>query len=133
MKYFEHAKKLAKAIFSFEKYKAMPLWLAIICGILMVPYWLIFIVWLVALSALTIFLSFLETPINFLHNIMKDEAKEKRTPVEVVIYIISWPLIFVFYAFFAITTITTSIIYFFTEAWGFVASLGGFRFHIRPT
>lgn len=130
MKFFENTKRLAKEVLSLKKYKMMALPLAIITGIFMLPLGVAFFVYLGLLFIFDIFYGLVEAPIRFLHKFIKDEAKEMSRVTEVVIYIISWPTIFILYFFYAFWSLFIHFFYFLTQLLGYIVSLCGFKFHI---
>ena len=132
MTYFERTRRLAKEFFTFKKYKKMHPALAVLIGLLVSPFAIMFLFDLLDTFFMSILFSFFEAPIKYLHGILNDEAKKTRIATEVVIYIISWPLLFFFYVLYALTALFLVISYFFAVLSGYIASLGGFKFHISP-
>lgn len=132
MVFFENTKRLAREFLSFKKYKQMTTPLAVFVGIFMCPFIIAFFVMLVLTFISAIFFTIVEAPIQFLHKLIKDETKEMHLAFRILIYYLSWPIVFGLYVSYAMMMIEIVIDYVLTQAVGYVASLGGFRFHISP-
>ena len=132
MQFFENTKRLAREFLAFKKYKQLNKVLAVFVGIFMFPFFILFGVMLAWTFFSAIFFTIVEAPIKFLHNLIKDETKEHHLAFRMLIYYLSWPIIFIFYVFYALMIVDIYICYFFTQCVGYVASLGGFHFHISP-
>ena len=132
MFFFERTLRLGKEFLKFKKYKKMNPVLAVFTGIFLIPFAACFFIELGFSFLASIFFSFLESPIKYLHNIMSDEGKKTRPATEFIIYFFAWPTIFMAYCFYAMLTLFIVIDYFFACAFGYVASLGGYKFHVSP-
>lgn len=127
--YTQAATKLLKEAFSFKKYKAMSGALAVFTGIFM----LLFVVADLLAAAWTYLLGFffniIKAPILSLHTIVNNEGKETKHATQAIIYLISWPLVFLLYAISALTLIWLNVSYFVLVVITYIWSLGGFKFH----
>lgn len=132
MVFFENTKRLALEFLAFKKYKQLNKVLAVFVGLFMAPWMLVFAFMLAWTFLSAIFFTVIEAPIKFLHNLIKDETKEHHLAFRMLIYYLSWPIIFIFYVFYALMIVDIYVMYIFTQAFGYVASLGGFHFHITP-
>lgn len=121
---------LLKEAFKFKKYKAMPVFFAVVVGIFQIPF--VTVSFLVA--AFVYILSFLvrifKIPAELMHKIVRNEKDEVKPGAQAIIYLISWPSIFLSYAIIVSLTVTLNILYFIVSVTSFVWSLGGFRFHL---
>ncbi len=130
MTFFDSAKRLGKEVLLLRKYKSMPLPLAIITAVAVCPFILLFILFLGLSVLLSILLSFMETPIHYLHDIVRKEGAELRHATQFIVYFISWPAIFLLYFLQAFATFFIAVTYFVAVLFGYVGSLGGIKFHI---
>lgn len=132
MVFFENTKRLALEFLAFKKYKQMNTVLAVFVGIFMIPFFVAFAVQMLWTFISAIFFTIVEAPIKFLHKLVKDETENSHLAFKIVIYYLSWPIIFAFYVSYAMMLIDIFVSYVFAQAFGYVASLGGFKFHITP-
>ena len=132
MEYFERTLRLAKEFLLFKKYKQLHPVLAVLVGILMIPWAVMFGVALAWTFVISLFFTFVEVPVKFLHRLVREETKESHVAFKIVLYYLSWPIIFLLYVFYAFMIVEIYVIYFFTMCLGFIASLGGYRFHVTP-
>lgn len=132
MHFFERSKRLGQEFLKFKKYKHMHPAIAVFVGLFLFPFAVSFFASLGILFLLSILFTIVEGPLNYLHKVVKDEGKEMNKATEVVIYFFSWPLLFFFYVLYALLTLLIFIAYFNTVCVGYIASLGGYRFHITP-
>lgn len=138
MNYFEidYLKRLTillKEAFKFKKYKAMSPFLAVLCGILMLPFVAISFALVAAFAVLAFFFTIIVAPVKFLHLIVNAEGKEIKHATQAIVYLISWPLVFMLYALMSFLLFlllpTYAMLSFFTYVWSF----GGFKFHLFIT
>ena len=132
MLFFERTKRLAREFLQFKKFKQMSPALAVFVGIFLIPFALLFFIQLGFTFLACILFALFEAPIKYLHSISRDEVKDSRTAVQVIVYYFSWPILFAFYVFYALFTLMVFINYLETVLVGYIANLGGFRFHISP-
>lgn len=132
MLFFNKMKKLANEFFAFKKYKAMHPVVAVFTGICLLPFAAGFILGIGILFLLSVILSFFDSPLTYLHNVVREQGKEVRCAAEFIIYFISWPLLFLLYSLYALFTFVYYLFYFATVVDGYIASLVGFKFHISP-
>ena len=130
MFFFEQTKRLWLEFTKFKRFRSFPIGLSILLGILVSPLMLIFVLMMFTLFIGSIIYSLLSSPIEYLHKILKDEIKEKHVAVQVVLYLISWGVLFALYFIFAFFSFYLFILYFFTSVIGWLASLSGYKFHI---
>lgn len=132
MQFFENTKRLAREFLSFKKYKQMNTVLAVFVGLFMSPFIIMFFVELFWTFINAIIFTIIEAPIKFLHKLIRDETQEHHLAFRIIIYYLSWPIVFGLYVTYALMMIDIVISYVITQAIGYVASLGGFLFHISP-
>ena len=132
MFFFESTKRLAKEFFEFKKYRALKPVFAVIIGIILLPLAIIFMAFLGELFLFSIFYSFIEAPVKYLHKIVGDEGQKVMHATQFIIYLISWPALFLLYFIYASITVSLVIEYFLAQVFGYLVSLGGFKFHISP-
>ncbi len=132
MFFFNQTKRLWLEFFKFKRLKSLPLWLSIILGILLSPFILVFIILIGVLFLCAIIYSLLSAPIEYLHGILKEEIKEKHPAVQVVLYFISWSILFPLYVTFAFFSFYIYFFYFLVSLVGWLVSLAGFKFHLSP-
>lgn len=113
-----------------KKYKAMPLALAIITGVLMLPVVAVSIVLSALLYVLGYIFSIVSLPTQKLHKILHDEGQSVMHATQFIIYFLSWSFVFSAYAaltfFLVVLTVLYSVFSIFTYLW----TLGGFKFHV---
>ena len=121
---------LLKEAFKFKKYKAMHPALAVFTGILMLP----FVVASFAVTAVLALLSFmfavLSAPAKYLYDIMHGEGQGVKHATQVVVYLISWPVVFFLYALMSILLLFILPVYAWLAVLTYVWTLGGFKFHL---
>lgn len=132
MLFFERTKRLVQEFLLFKKYKQIHPALAVFTGIFLIPFALLFFIQLGFTFLASILFTLFEAPIKYLHGILKDEVKESKTAVQVIVYYFSWPVLFAFYVFYALFTLMVFFNYLETVLVGYIANLGGFKFHISP-
>ncbi|MBE6703466.1 MAG: hypothetical protein E7585_08685, partial [Ruminococcaceae bacterium] len=104
--YLKCTTTLLKEAFSFKKYCAMNTFWAVIIALLMLP----FIISSLFLGAYLIFLTFMfkafKMPIDFLHDLVNKEGKEVKHATQAVLYLISWPWVFLLYAMLSLSLVS---------------------------
>jgi len=127
--YLKCTTTLLKEAFSFKKYCAMNTFWAVIIALLMLP----FIISSLFLGAYLIFLTFMfkafKMPIDFLHDLVNKEGKEVKHATQAVLYLISWPWVFLLYAMLSLSLVSIILCYAVLSLLTYLWSLGGFRFH----
>jgi len=113
-----------------KKYKAMPLALAIVVGILMLPLVLASLVSALMLYVLGYLFSVVSLPVQSLHKLLKEEGQSVQHGAQVAVYLVSWGFVFGAYAalsfFLVMLTVLYSLFSIFTYLW----TLGGLKFHL---
>lgn len=132
MLFFDRTLRLVREFLLFKKFKQLHPALAVFVGIFLIPFALLFFVYLGMTFLASILFALFEAPIKYLHGILRDEVKESKTAVQVIVYYFSWPILFVFYVFYALFTLFVFFSYLDTVLVGYIANLGGFKFHISP-
>ena len=124
---------LLKEAFKFKKYKAMHPAFAVFVGLFMLPV----VVASFAVTAILAVLSFIyeivAAPVRYIHGIVNNEGKQLMHATQFIVYLISWPLMFVAYAVIALMLIVIFPIYALLSFCLYVWSLGGFKFHLFPS
>ena len=132
MLFFERTKKLVGEFLLFKKYKQMHPAIAVFVGIFLIPFALFFFIFAGFTFLSAIMFALFESPIKYLHNIIHEEVKDSKTAIQVIVYYFSWPLLFIFYVFYAFFTLLVFFYYLGTMMVGYIASLGGYKFHVSP-
>ena len=132
MKFFNLTTRLAREVFSLKRYKKMNKVLAVFLGIFLAPFFVGFIFAIGMLYLASIFFAIISAPLSYLHGVVREEGERVKTATQVVIYLISWPLIFFLYFWYAFLTLWIYIFYFLSVCDGYIVAVGGFIFHIDP-
>ena len=124
---------LLKEAFKFKKYKAMHPVFAVLVGLFMLPV----VVASFAVTALVAILGFIyevvSAPVRSIHGIVNKEGKEAMHATQFIIYLVSWPLIFVAYVVIALMLVVIFPLYALLSFVLYVWTLGGFKFHLFPS
>lgn len=126
--YDKSFKILADNFFKFKNYRRMHPVLAVIIGILMLPFTLAGLVMLGLLYVYYYFFKLLVLPADYLMGIIRNEGKEVKHATQAVIYFIGFPVAFTYYALIAFEIIGIHILYIVTFVYLYFASLCGFKF-----
>lgn len=128
--FLEKTTRLMKEALKFKKYKAMPIVVAVFVGLFMFPFMVWgFFLW-ISLLLITFVFKVIISPINYLHSILTNEAKQISAAAQFVIYFISWPLVFSYYSVVAFILIAIYIQYALLSIINYLWTLGGFKFHV---
>lgn len=128
--YMEKTTRLLKEAFQFKKYKAMPLILALLVGIFMLPVALISAILAVAVYLPGYMFAIVSQPVESLHKLLNNEGKEVKHATQALIYLLSWGFIFVAYASLASLSIVLTVLYSLFSIVTYLWTLGGFKFHL---
>ncbi len=128
--YMKGTNNLLQEVFKLKKYKAMSPFFAVLTAIFMSPWILVAFLLAVASYILGFFFKTMTAPIDYLHSLVNKEGKDVKHATQFIIYAISWPLIFFLYATVSVTLFTLTVVYALLSCVCYIASLGGFRFHI---
>jgi len=131
--YLKKTCELVKEAFKFKKYKAMHPFFAVTTGVVMIPLVFSRVVTLAFLAMLSFGSKTLETPLDFMHGLLKSEGEEVKHATQCVIYIISWPILFLLYAFASLLLVEITVLYAALSIYSYIWSLGGFKFHLFVT
>ncbi|MEA5061538.1 MAG: hypothetical protein VB015_03930 [Erysipelotrichaceae bacterium] len=126
--YNQAFKILANNFFKFKNYRRMHPVLAVIVGILMLPFTIMGLVSLGMSYVYYYFFKLLLLPAEYLMNIIRAEGKEVKHATQAVIYFIGFPVAFMFYTLIALEMIGLHIMYLVTFVYLYFASLCGFKF-----
>ncbi len=119
---------LVKESVALKHFKRMPLVLAILCAVAILPFIVCYAIGLLFYGALLLFMKVLDSPVDYLHSFIKAEREEVKTPTQVIIYLVAFPVIFglkvitsiiIFMLFFVHLTVSIN---------GVFATLGGITF-----
>ena len=122
--------RLMKEALKFKKYKAMPIVAAVFVGLFMFPFMVTaFLLWTTLLLIAFVF-KIIVSPINYLHSILTNEAKQISAAGQFAIYLISWPIVFVYYVVVSVLLILIYIQYALLSIINYLWTLGGFKFHV---
>lgn len=128
--YLAKTTDILKEAFKFKKYKAMNNVCAVFVGICMSPFVLISFVLAAFLYVTGFMFKLIATPIENIHNLAHSEGAEVKHATQVVIYLISWPLIFFWYTVISLMLLQLALLYAIFSCITYIWSLGGFKFHL---
>ena len=115
--------------FKLKKYKAMPLVLAIIVGIFMLPIAIAGLVCAGVLYVSGYLFSVVSLPIQRLHKLLRDEGQGVHSATQFIIYFLSWSFVFSCYAMLSLFLISLTVLYTVFSILTYIWTLGGFKFH----
>ena len=121
---------LFKEAFKFKKYKAMPIFFAIVVGICQIGFALASFVVAGLIYVVNFLKKLLMLPVEYMHSIVRGEKDEVKAGAQTVIYLISWPVIFLAYLSLTFLVVALNVFYILLSLVTFVWTLGGFRFHL---
>ena len=130
MDYMKGTTDLLKEVLKLKKYKAMSPVLAVLTAVFMLPWILIAALFTVAAYMLGFIFKIMLSPIDYLHTLVNKEGGEVRHATQFIVYFISWPLIFFLYVTVSVTLFLLSVVYALLSCVCYIATLGGFRFHL---
>lgn len=126
---FESIKSLWVEFFKFKKYKRLPIGVSIFLAILMFPGFLsalgLTLFYLFYYFIISVFL----TPIQLLHNLVRDEGKQVHFLAQFVIYMTCFPLVFFLYCLTALLVPVMFMTYFAISVVTYIVSFGGMKFN----
>jgi len=122
--YYRTIQSRMKEFLLWENYRQMPLALAILSGIVMIPATMIAFVLFGFLSVIYFFFYLFSLPANFLLEFIKGEGREVKHATQAVIYFIGFPFIFFWYVYMAFSIVFIYIGYIFYSLAIYYASLG---------
>ena len=128
--FMQRATVVLKEAFSLKKYKAMPLPLAIIVGIFMLPTVIASFICAAVLYVMGYLFSVISLPVQRLHKLLRDEGQSVHNATQFIIYFISWGFIFFAYALLSFFLIMLTVLYSVFAILTYLWSLGGFKFHV---
>ncbi len=128
--FMDRATVVLKEAFLLKKYKAMPLVLAIFVGIFMVPLALISAVCAALVYVLGYLFSVASQPVQNLHKLLHEEGQSVKHGTQVVVYLLSWGLVFGTYAALTFLLVTLTVLYSLFSIFTYLWTLGGFKFHV---
>jgi len=112
-----------------KKYKAMPLVLAIVTGVLMLPVAIAGALVTVCLYVLGYLFSVISLPAQKLHKLLHDEGQSLKHASQFIIYFLSWTFVFSTYAALSFFMILLNVLYTVFAILTYIWTLGGFKFH----
>lgn len=131
MNEFVPMNNLIREAFSFKKYKALPLPLAIIIGIFLLPVWATAFSFAALFYVAAAILAICDFPVETLLAFVRREAKEVNEITQVFVYFFGWPLILFFKVFAILCKIFNYVVYFVATVFFFIASLCGVEFDFK--
>lgn len=127
--FMERANVVLKEALKMKKYKAMPLALAIVVGIFMLPLVLASFI-CAALVFISGYLYFVASqPVQSLHKLLREEGQNVKHGTQVVVYLLSWSVVFGAYALLSLLLISLTVQYTLFAIITYLWTLGGFKFH----
>ena len=115
-----------------KKYKAMPLALAIIVGIFMLPIAIAAAACAAVLYVLGYLFSVVSLPVQRLHKLLHDEGQGVQHATQFILYFLSWTFVFSAYALLSFFLIVLTVLYSVFSILTYICTLGGFKFHVFP-
>ena len=115
--------------FQLKKYKAMPVALAVLVGIFMLPLVLAGLVCAGMLYALGYLFSIVSLPVQSLHKLLREEGQNVAHATQFIIYFLSWTFVFSCYALLTFFMIYLTVLYTVFSLLTYLWTLGGFKFH----
>lgn len=128
--FMDRTSAVIKEALLLKKYKAMPLVLAIIVGIFMLPLILVSAVLAVSLYIFGYLFSIVSLPIDRLYKILHNEGQSVQHATQFIIYFLSWAFIFSAYAMLSFLMIVLTVTYSLFSIVSYIWTLGGFKFHL---
>ena len=130
--FFSSTLTLLRESFKFKKYKAMHPVFAIITGLALLPIVIASIFVAFFLLCTCFFFKVLSAPIGYLHGLLHKEGQEVKHGTQVIIYWISWPVVFGLYTLVSILLVFITVQYAVLSMLCYVWTLGGFKGHLFP-
>ena len=130
--YLEKTTALFKEAILLKKYKAMPVALAILVGIVMLPFALMTAIGALFLYGISYIFKIVVLPIEQLHKLLHTEGQSVQHATQFIMYFLSWSFIFSAYTMFCFMSVITTILYSFCSIATYIWSLGGIKFHVFP-
>ena len=121
---------LFKEAFKFKKYKAMPIFFAIVVGICQIGFAIASFIVAGLIYVFNFLKKLFAIPVEYMHSIVRNEKDEVKAGAQTVIYLISWPFIFLSYLVLTSLVVFLNVLYILLALTTFVWTLGGFRFHL---
>ena len=113
-----------------KKYKAMPVALAVVVGLFLLP---LFAAGILAAAALYVFgyiFSIVSLPTTKLHKLLHDEGQSLSGAGQFAVYFLSWTFIFSTYAVLSFMLILLGVMYSVFAILTYLWTLGGIKFHV---
>ncbi len=115
-----------KEFFAFKQYKRIPVGLAVCAGILLSPFLLTVIFMIPSFYILLFMYKLLSSPVDYLLNGIRSESDS--VPIQVVLYLVGYPLIFIIKFALAMFGMVFFTMYFFFMLFAYVYGWGGIKF-----
>lgn len=128
--FMDRATVVLKEAFLLKKYKAMPMVLAIFVGIFMIPLALLGFACAALVYILGYLFSVASQPVENLHRLLRDEGQKVQHGTQVVVYFLSWSLVFGTYAALTFLLVTLTVLYSLFSIFTYLWTLGGIKFHV---
>ncbi len=128
--FMKRATVVLQEALKLKKYKAMPVALAVIVGILMLPIIIAGFVCAAVLYILGYFFSVVSLPTQRLHKLLHDEGQSVQHATQFVMYFLSWTFVFSTYALLSFFLIVLTVLYSVFSILTYIWTLGGFKFHV---
>ncbi len=131
--FLDFAKKLMKECFSFKKYKATNAFLAVLCGICMLPFVAVFFV-IYALYFVQAFLCQLcSSVVKAFHDLVHCEGETVKHGTQVIVYLFGWPLVLLAYVFIIVNYILMVFLGILAQLFARIWTLCGVEWNLLPT
>lgn len=128
--FMERATVVLKEAALLKKYKAMPLALAILVGIFMLPLVLASVFFAVPIYVLGYLFSVVSLPVQSLHKLLREEGQGVQHGTQAVVYLLSWGFVFGMYATLTFFLVALTVLYSVFSIVTYLWTLGGFKFHL---
>lgn len=130
--FLEKTTALFQQAFTLKKYKAMHIVLAILVGIVMLPFAAICFIAAGILYGFGYLFKIVTLPVEELHKLLHNEGQAVKHGTQFILYFISWGFIFTSYAMLSLLTVFATILYSVCSITAYVWTLGGIKFHVFP-
>ena len=115
-----------KEFFQFKQFKRIPLALAIIAGILLSPFLIIFTSMIPIFYIFDFVIRLIAAPSDYLTKCIRNEGNSNA--VKCVVYLVGYPMVFIFKIAISFVYIEVFVLYFFFQLFGFIYGCGGIKF-----
>lgn len=128
MIYQKAAKHLLTQAFKDNRFKGMDKWLQVVIKIGLIPLYILTFFSLAWYYVTLFFYRGITSPVEYLHRIIKDEAKDVKHATQFAIYWLAFPFVFFLYVLKSMASIMFYFLWFSLMLCVYLVTLGGVRF-----